>query len=43
MEKSLGYEIGYFIGSYLPVLLILGLALILWISAKKKQKKREQE
>jgi large-conductance mechanosensitive channel len=38
-----GYQIGYFIGSYLPFILIASAMIIVWILANRKRKRIEKE
>jgi Flp pilus assembly protein TadB len=38
-----GYEIGYLIGSYLPFALIATAMIVVWVLAKKKQRRIERE
>jgi large-conductance mechanosensitive channel len=43
MEHDIGYEIGHFIGSYLPFILLATVTIIVWRQANKKKKRIERE
>jgi uncharacterized Tic20 family protein len=42
-QQDLGYEIGYYIGSYLPFIVIASAMIVVWRMGKRKKRRIEEE